>query len=313
MAYRIYRSDDPGAIAAGLPILPRSANAVSTSPAALITILDAVLVNGYAGKPPAGWTKPFASDGTRHMYLSGSATGAALRIESDTTYGSVNVSVMTNPTSLTTTAIIGTNAIRCGDRSGGAWVIFADDKSFMIYSRGGSALSLTGGIWNLHYFGEVTNFENQAEALGVCFVGSVGTAAYSGFPGQWTPAILSTANTNSTHLLLRINHSSAAIQDIRICGGPFFRWHGSAQYQVPLSSTNGKVLASDVFLTSNNTLLSKFRGLKTLESAFWGASNPLDILTLDGKKCAIIYVYSNAAAPLTAGVSSEAMFLVEVE
>ena len=119
MAYRIYRSDDPGAIAAGLPILPRSANGESTSPAALITILDAVLVNGYAGKPPAGWTKPFASDGTRHMYLSGSATGAALRIESDTTYGSVNVSVMTNPTSLTTTAIIGTNAIRCGDRSGG--------------------------------------------------------------------------------------------------------------------------------------------------------------------------------------------------
>lgn len=312
MAYRIYRSDDPGAIAAGLPILPRSANTDSTSPSALITILDAVLVNGYAGKPAAGWTKPFASDGTRHIYLSGSATGAALRIDGGISYGCSNVSVMTTPTSLTTTAIIGTNAIRGGNRSGGAWVIFADDKSFMIYSRGDAALSLTGGAWNLHYFGEVTNFENQAEALGVCFVGSMGSASYSGLPGQWTPAYLSTTNTSS-YPLLRINHSSAGIQDIRICGGPFFRWHGPAQYQVPLSSTNGKVLSSDVFLTANNTLLSKFRGLKTLESAFWGASNPLDILTLDGKKYAIIYVYSSGAPSIVDGISNEAMFLVEVE
>ena len=313
MAYRIYRSDDHGAIAAGLPILPRASNGAAASTAALITILDAVLVNGYAGKPAAGWTKPFASDGTKHLYLSASTTGAALRIDGDTGLGSNDISVMTNPTSLTTTAIIGTNAIRCGDKSGGAWVIFADDKSFMIYSRGDAALSLTGGAWNLHYFGEVTNFENQSQALGVCFVGSMGTTSYSGFPGQWTPAILSTTSTSNSYPLLRINHSSAAIQDIRICGGPFFRWHGPAQYQVPLSSTNGKVLASDVFLTSNNTLLSKFRGLKTLESAFWGASNPLDILTLDGKKYAIIYAYSNTSVTLTAGVSSEAMFLVEVE
>lgn len=312
MAYRIYRSDDPGAIAAGLPILPRDANTGSTSPGALITILDAVLVNGYAGKPAAGWSKPLATDGTRHIYLSGSATGAALRIDGGA-YGSVGVSVMANPTSLTTTAIIGTNAIRCGEKSGGAWVIFADDKSFMIYSRGDTALSLTSGAWNLHYFGEVTNFENQAQALGVCFVGSMGTSTYSSFPGQWSPGSLSTANTTNSYPLLRINHSAAAIQDIRICGGPFFRWNGPAQFQVPLSSTNGKVLASDVFLTSNNTLLSKFRGLKTLESAFWGTSNPLDVLTLDGKKYAIIYVYSNFSTTVPTGVLNEAMFLVEVE
>lgn len=313
MAYRIYRSDDPGAIAAGLPILPRASNTVEASHTPLITILDAVLVNGYAGKPAAGWSKPFATDGTKHLYLSGSATGAALRLDGGAVYGGAGVSVMANPTSLTTTAIIGTNAVRCGDKSGGAWVIFADDKSFMIYSRGDAALSLTSGAWNLHYFGEVTNFENQAQALGVCFVGSMGASSYSGFPGQWTPGALSTTNANNSYPLLRINHSAAAIQDIRICGGPFFRWHGPAQYQVPLSSTNGKVLASDVFLTSNNTLLSKFRGLKTLESAFWGTSNPLDVLTLDGKKYAIIYVYSNFAATLSAGVVNEAMFLVEVE
>lgn len=119
MAYRIYRSDDPGAIAAGLPILPRATNTNTSSHAPLVTILDAVLVNGYAGKPPAGWTKPFATDGTKHIYLSGSATGAALRIDGGLGHGCSGVSVMANPTSLTTTAIIGTNAIRGGNKSGG--------------------------------------------------------------------------------------------------------------------------------------------------------------------------------------------------
>lgn len=317
MAYRIYRSDDPGAIAAGLPILPRvvgNANIGTNGIAAVATILDAVLVNGYAGKPAAGWTKPFGSDGTKHLYLSGSATGAAIRLDSGlNSVSACDVSVMSNPTTLGHSTIIGTNVIRCGLRSGGAWVIFADEKSFMIYSRGDPTLSLTGGAWNLHYFGEMVNFESQPLPLSIGYIGSVSGTSYSDYPGQWASIYKSATVAPSAYPTPRINHSSASIDTIRIMGGPFFIGNGPAQYQVPLSSTSGKVLASDVFLTANNTLLSKFRGLKTLESAFWGASNPLDILTLDGKKYAIIYVYSNMSTTMTSSSATEAMFLVEVE
>jgi len=48
MAYTIYRSTDSGA-----PVL-------TGNTASLIPLLDAVLVNGYGSKPPAGWTKPFS-------------------------------------------------------------------------------------------------------------------------------------------------------------------------------------------------------------------------------------------------------------
>lgn len=311
MAYRIYRSDDPGAIAAGLPILPRVDATVSATQ--LITILDAVLVNGYAGKPAAGWSKPFATDGTKHLYLSGSTTGAALRIDAGTSSALIDVSCIANPTSLNTTSIIGMTGFKAGTRSGGAWVIFADDKSFMIYSRGDTALSLTGGPWNLHYFGEVTNFENQASALGICCVGSNDATSTPQHPIQWSPSVASTTAAIG-YPVLRVVHSSAAIAGIRVRGGPFFVGNGSAQFQVPLASTGGKVLSSDVFLTTNNSLLSKFRGLKTLESAFWGASNPLDVITLDGKKYAIIYVYSTeGTSVISSSITSEAMFLVEVE
>lgn len=316
MAYRIYRCDDPGAVEVGLPLLPAVGPSATVSASVLIQILDAVLVNGYPGKAPAGWSKPHGHDGTRHIYQSQSVTGAAFRLSTAITETcAAPVSIMTNPNSLTTTNIIGTNRVRQATYAGGAWFIFADEKSFMIFCRGNlPALSLTHGQWTMFYFGEVENFPTLPDPYGVCAIGStqVNAVANADFPTNFT---LYTPGSTAVVVPPRVSitHSSAATQTVWLGGGPFSIPTGSASAGVSLASTSGKVLSSDLLICANGTLLSRVRGVRTLESAFWSSSNPLDTIMLDGKKYAIVSLYSTANSTLSFGVSHEAMLLVEVE
>lgn len=60
--FRIYRSSDPSA-----PVL-------SGDTGSLLTVLDAVLVNGYATQSAAGWTKPFPNTASYGCYKQGSGS-----------------------------------------------------------------------------------------------------------------------------------------------------------------------------------------------------------------------------------------------
>lgn len=46
----------------------------------LLTVLDAILVNGYTGKTAAGWSKPFANSGNIGCYKLGAGTGFGMVI-----------------------------------------------------------------------------------------------------------------------------------------------------------------------------------------------------------------------------------------
>lgn len=61
MGVTVYRFDDAGA-----PTLSAAAGA-------LISVLDACLVNGYGAKPAAGWTKAF-SDTNQAAYRQGAGS-----------------------------------------------------------------------------------------------------------------------------------------------------------------------------------------------------------------------------------------------
>src|SRR6478609_9197278 len=72
MTMRVYRWDDS------------SAPTLSASNGALITVLDAVLVNGYGSKTAAGWTKAFSGTNLA-AYLQGSGSnGRYLRVDNST-------------------------------------------------------------------------------------------------------------------------------------------------------------------------------------------------------------------------------------
>lgn len=62
MAFTHYRHDDAGA-----PVLDGTADSI-------ITLLDAILINGYGSKPAAGWTKPFTGSG-KAVYRMSNSTG----------------------------------------------------------------------------------------------------------------------------------------------------------------------------------------------------------------------------------------------
>jgi len=74
--YTIYRSTDAG-----------GPGPITGTTGSLITILDACLINGYSGKPTAGWTKPFANSGSSGGYVNASGSNAGMYVNDNAPHG----------------------------------------------------------------------------------------------------------------------------------------------------------------------------------------------------------------------------------
>lgn len=165
MPVTVYRYDDVGA-----PVLS------SPSAGSLIGVLDACLVNGYGGKPPAGWTKPY-SGANLAAYRQGSGSRFYLRVNDGTgtaKAGVVGYEVMTAiDTGLRlfpTTAqaanglyiTLGTAAALTGTKP---WVVVADDKRFYLWVgftfTSASALSDSSTGQGIFFFGDVISFKAE--------------------------------------------------------------------------------------------------------------------------------------------------------
>lgn len=196
---RIYQSTDSGA-----PVL---VGGVSS----LINLLDKCLVTGYGSAPPAGWTKPFTGTdkavfrnsvaaGGSGMYLrvvdDGSLTGGARNasIRGYSTMSGVDTGADETPS-------VAQQSVGCVwrksdtvDATARAWLLFADERTFYLYSNTGTS---TGGAGDSTY--PAGDFASYVPADGYAWmVGGRATAAAGGTNGETTVGIYARAGLNWT-------------------------------------------------------------------------------------------------------------------
>jgi hypothetical protein len=121
----------------------------------LITVLDAILVNGYGAKAAAGWTKPYTGT-NKAAFLQGAGLSHYLRVDDSDGrlarvigYGAMtDVDTGTNPFPTTGQISGGLYARKSVAASSTArpWICFANDSTFYLFMFGNrtGALSPTG-------------------------------------------------------------------------------------------------------------------------------------------------------------------------
>lgn len=139
MTVRVYRSTDGSA-----PVLTGQAGS-------LVTLLDAVLVNGYGTKSAAGWTKPYSGT-SKAVYRNNTTTGTGsyLRVDDNAssyfhrayitgyeTMSGVDTGTNAFPSSTTSQSAWGKSATQ--DATARQWVIVADEFRFYIFVRTGES------------------------------------------------------------------------------------------------------------------------------------------------------------------------------
>ena len=162
MAVTVYRWDDPDA-----PVLS------NPSAGSLIAVLDACLVNGYTGKPGAGWTKAFSGTNLA-AYRQGAGSMCYLRVNDGT--GSFKATAVgyeamtdidTGVNAFPTTAQLANGvyaAIGIATTAANKpWIVVADNKRFYLWV--GVALTTavdisTSTTWQgLFFFGDIVSFK----------------------------------------------------------------------------------------------------------------------------------------------------------
>jgi hypothetical protein len=187
MAVTLYKSTDASA-----PVLTGQVGS-------LVTLLDAVLVNGYGAKAAAGWTKPFSgtnaaayrmtTTGATGFYLSvdDNGTSAVLGARSARLRGFETLSAVATGTGAFPTVAVLANAIQVyksptADATARAWIALADDKTFTLLTNPGSSSELSG--WSVFHFGDLFSLKSGDAYRAII----VGRAAEGAAPGQNLPS-----------------------------------------------------------------------------------------------------------------------------
>lgn len=164
----------------------------------LLALLDACLVNGYAGKPAAGWTKPFANSGNIGCYKQGAGALLSLLVNDNgpnvtssfeeawltgwESIASIAAPVGTGsgqfPTpaqSLTTGHVVCRKSAAIST-AGRNWVMFADASTFYLFIY-------TGDFAGRYYpicFGDVFSMGGASDAYRCILIGRNGENNNSG-------------------------------------------------------------------------------------------------------------------------------------
>jgi len=148
----------------------------------MISILDACLVDGYAGKPAAGWTKPFSSSATLAVYKQGTGGSNRYLRVNDALAGYSRVVGYEDMTDVNTgTAPFPTAAQLSGGgywhkHNGAAgtrpWFVIADSKSFYFWSQYNTTVS--GGEAAFYFFGDTKSLK-PADAFSTMLMAADGT------------------------------------------------------------------------------------------------------------------------------------------
>jgi hypothetical protein len=166
MAITTYKSSDASA-----PSIARAAGD-------LITLLDAVLVNGYGSKSAAGWTKEYSGT-NKAVYKQGTgSSGKYLRVVDDgTDYcggavadiqvsdGASGIDTVTGVSIGATTA---TYYIHKPDSvaNRGSWVMYADSKAFYLLTQRAPTTAVTDShvSYSVSFFGDAISYAPTTDA-----------------------------------------------------------------------------------------------------------------------------------------------------
>lgn len=165
----------------------------------LLAILDACLVNGYPGKTAAGWTKPFVNAANIGCYVQGGGSGYGLVINDD---GSIATQLARNaratgwksiagigspvgsgtgqfplPAQLLTDGHVVIRKSATADATGRTWVIYADNRQFMMFILSGD----TPNVYTDFYFGDTFSLWGSAD-VDRCLIIGGNVEAVSGTP-----------------------------------------------------------------------------------------------------------------------------------
>lgn len=157
--FKIYQSTDAGA-----PTLTGQAGS-------FLSILNAVLVNGYGSKAPAGWSKPFADVSNTGSFRQGGGNRIYMDVADNATGGSYGPNVqeaaffgyeaMTAPGTGTgkfsyTTASLYQKSVSA-DGTARRWLCFADDATLYFFGMNGQNNDIAP-YWNCCQFGEFYSY-----------------------------------------------------------------------------------------------------------------------------------------------------------
>lgn len=154
----------------------------------LLTLLDAVLVNGYGSKAAAGWTKPIANSGNIGHYKQGAGSGFFVLVNDNgpnatsvareawavgwETMASIAASVGTGtgqfPTPaqlLTTGHVVVRKSATADSTNARAWICFADSRTFYLFIASGD----TSGMYHALWFGDLYSIKTTADTFN-CFI-----------------------------------------------------------------------------------------------------------------------------------------------
>lgn len=167
MTVRVYKSTDVGA-----PTIGRTAGA-------LITLLDACLVNGYGSKAAAGWTKPFTGT-NQAVFKQGAGSSQRYLYVNDSISVDYAAVVGANlVTSISSVLEQFPNSARYMDKPDAGWMLVANEKFFFLLSH----RTTWGGLPADMSFGDLASV-GGANDLGRCFLQAAPTyaAAVSYYP-----------------------------------------------------------------------------------------------------------------------------------
>lgn len=196
--FTIYQSTDPSA-----PVL-------SGQSGALITLLDAILVNGYGAKSAAGWSKPFTGSSTKEVYRPASGTRFYLRVLDDGSMtGSFrdtsvragesmsDIDTFTNPFPTAAQASTGVNWRKSTTANSTArpWIAFADDRTFHLFV-------LTGDVSNAYFFMSFGDFYsyNPSDTYNCALIGTEAFTASAHAAGAHHGDLITVYNFSSSSL-----------------------------------------------------------------------------------------------------------------
>jgi hypothetical protein len=180
--YTVYSSSDAS-----------SPGFVTGAAGSLLTVLDAVLVNGYGAKAAAGWSKPVANAGNIGCYKNGAgSTGFGVVINDNgpnvtSTFkeawatgwevvAGVGAPVGTGtgqfptPAQLLTTGHVSIRKSTTADATQRGWIAFADKYTLYFHILTGDS----AGVYYSFVFGDFFAFRGTAD-VGRCFIGSSST------------------------------------------------------------------------------------------------------------------------------------------
>ena len=260
MTVRVYYSTDAGA-----PTLSGTAGA-------MITVLDACLVNGYGAKSGAGWTKPYSETSLAAYKQGAGGQNQYLYIDDSGTTSCRCISYETmSSISDTTGAAMPTAAQLSGGgyfiKSDGAnttprvWCLIATEKAFYLYidpvasSTTLSAADMT--YKQLYFYGAFTSFKTSDTYGAALICGGTASASNACFFGS-TASSISTAD--SYHYATRSHtQSGSAVVLSKSQDGAASSYIGAATSNAYPDPVTGGMLLSPIFL--NEAAISARRGV----------------------------------------------------